>query len=590
MKLGPELSCHYPHLLRSHHREISLLISAINIRDNPNIHGFDCNGTEIKESMYADDTTLLLNDFNSLDNAIDTVNKFSQVAGPKLNKDKTEGILLGTLKDQVPSHNGINFTNNAVRVLGVYIGHNKNQCYTKNWTDKLDKIKLVFERWKWRKLTIFGKILIIKSLATSKLIHTMTILCTPDDILKEIEKLIFNFLWDSTDKIKRKTLIGNKYNGGIGMLDIYCKDKALKAGWIKRLQHKCNLSDLVNMYLGKYGLNIDYLIKSTVTNPNVFIKELKLPKFWAQMFASLNECKTPKKLERLSDYEFLTMPLWFNKHLIFKNKIIHFKNWSKSNLLYVRDLYKTNGNFISENVLFQTLANKSNWIQEYSITKKVLGKIHEDFSTENAMYINLKPGWTILVNNTIHSLKTQKSSFFYEILTKKKFTKNYMQKVWECVLDKPNIAWHKIYRQRVWDLTDKKLAEFNYKLLCNILCTRNKIAKWNKNLDSNCPYCNCEQNVRHLVFECSRVKCLWAIVGHILKLDVQYKHLILGDDETNTFIKGRNLLINYICYGLYKYWVLSENGKINFNTSCIIKEEAPGRKLAKILIPDGLPP
>ena len=27
----------------------------------------------------------------------------------------------------------------------------------------------------------------------------------------------------------------------------------------------------------------------------------------------------------------------------------------------------------------------------------------------------------------------------------------------------------------------------------------------------------------------------------------------------------------YICYGLYKYWILSENGKINFNTACIIK-------------------
>ena len=145
-----------------------------------------------------------------------------------------------------------------------------------------------------------------------------------------------------------------------------------------------------------------------------------------------------------------------------------------------------------------------------------------------------------------------------------------MQTVWERVLDQPNIEWHKIYKRRVWDITDKKLAEFNYKLLCNIVCTRNKIAKWNKNIDSNCPYCNCEQSVRHLVFECSRVNCLWAIVGHTLKLDIKYKHLILGDEQTSTFLKARNSFINYICYGVYKYWILSKNGKINFNTSCII--------------------
>ena len=36
--------------------------------------------------MYADDASLLLSDMLSMKNAIDTVNEFSDVAGPKLNK------------------------------------------------------------------------------------------------------------------------------------------------------------------------------------------------------------------------------------------------------------------------------------------------------------------------------------------------------------------------------------------------------------------------------------------------------------------------------------------------------------------------
>ncbi len=312
---------------------LSVEVMAINIRDNPNINGFVCNDREIKNSLYADDTTLLLRNLESLDVAIDTVNKFSAVAGPKLNKDKTEGILLGTLKNTVIEYSGIKFTNNAVRALGVYIGHDRQKCYEKNWTNKLEKIKIIFERWKNRNLTLFGKILIIKSLASSILIHTMSIIVTPEEVLKEIEKLIFNFLWNSTDRIKRKTLIGSKRDGGIKMLDIFCKDKALKAGWFRRLHTKNVNSDYLNMLLQRKGLSIDYLLKTNCTNHKLFIDRLKIPKFWAQVFASINECKDLRPFSSTSDYNFLSAPLWFNEQFKFKNKHIFLPNWAKSNIL-----------------------------------------------------------------------------------------------------------------------------------------------------------------------------------------------------------------------------------------------------------------
>ncbi len=145
--------------------------------------------------MYADDTSLLLSDFESMKEAIDTVNEFSRVAGPKLNVNKTEGILLGPLKDSTDSFENVNFTNDAVRCLGIYVGHDKEKCHENNWLKKLEKLEMVFERWKSRHLSIFGKILIVKSLASSKLIHTMSILHTPESILKEIEKLTFKFIY-----------------------------------------------------------------------------------------------------------------------------------------------------------------------------------------------------------------------------------------------------------------------------------------------------------------------------------------------------------------------------------------------------------
>ncbi len=224
---------------------LAVEVMAIQIRSNNDITGFKCQEQHIKSSMYADDTTLLLSNLKSLEKAVETVENFSRVAGPRLNVEKTDGILLGPLKNTLTEHNGIKFTNNSVRCLGIYMGHNKAENHQKNWHDKIDKIKMIIERWKHRNLTFFGKTLIIKSLAISKLIHTMSILITPDEILKEVEKIIFNFLWDSHDRIKRKTLIGTKQCGGIQMLDIYCKDKSLKAGWIKRISGKNANSNFV---------------------------------------------------------------------------------------------------------------------------------------------------------------------------------------------------------------------------------------------------------------------------------------------------------------------------------------------------------
>ncbi len=140
---------------------LTVEIMAIKIRQNPNINGFQCGCKEIKTSMYADDASLLLSNLESMKYAIDTVNEFSRVAGPILNKEKTEGILLGPLKNTINKYETIKFSNEAIRVLGIYLGHNKNECNEKNWKEKINKMNKVFERWKHRHLTLFGKVLII---------------------------------------------------------------------------------------------------------------------------------------------------------------------------------------------------------------------------------------------------------------------------------------------------------------------------------------------------------------------------------------------------------------------------------------------
>ena len=62
--------------------------------------------------------------------------------------------------------------------------------------------------------------------------------------LKKINRLVFNFIWNKTDRIKRNTIIGHIKDGGLGIIDVESKIKALKAAWVIRFKE----SDLCKLF------------------------------------------------------------------------------------------------------------------------------------------------------------------------------------------------------------------------------------------------------------------------------------------------------------------------------------------------------
>ena len=58
----------------------------------------------------------------------------------------------------------------AIRCLGVHVGYNQALCDTLNWEKKILEIEKLFNAWKKRDLTLFGKITVLKMLAIPKLI------------------------------------------------------------------------------------------------------------------------------------------------------------------------------------------------------------------------------------------------------------------------------------------------------------------------------------------------------------------------------------------------------------------------------------
>jgi len=77
-----------------------------------------------------------------------------------------------------------------------------------NWETKLQKIQRMVDNWKKRNLTLFGRVLIVKTLLISQVINLITYCSVPQPIIKRLDKILYNFLWNSKiDKIKREIVI-----------------------------------------------------------------------------------------------------------------------------------------------------------------------------------------------------------------------------------------------------------------------------------------------------------------------------------------------------------------------------------------------
>ena len=192
---------------------------------------------EVKIIQFADDTTIFLDRTEgSLQKHL--IETFGTYSGLKMNKDKSELIWLGRkkhTKEILCKNSTVSWGKTDFKLLGIIFSTNLEEIPTKNYEPLLTKISQVINLWKKRILTPIGKITVLKSIILSKFIHLFQSLpLPPDHLVKQITKIMFNFIWDGKpDKISRTTL--DKENGGMDMLDLVSFIKGLQINWVRRL-------------------------------------------------------------------------------------------------------------------------------------------------------------------------------------------------------------------------------------------------------------------------------------------------------------------------------------------------------------------
>ena len=122
------------------------------------------------------------------------------------------------------------------KALGIWFAKTQSEIIDLNLTNRLKKMESMLAIWRARKLSIKGKICVIRSIILPQIQFLFNMIYIPNDILKKIDIMLFQFIWNNKSaKIKRNTLTTPIIDGGLGMIDIYKVHDTAKSSWIIRL-------------------------------------------------------------------------------------------------------------------------------------------------------------------------------------------------------------------------------------------------------------------------------------------------------------------------------------------------------------------
>ena len=123
----------------------------------------------------------------------------------------------------------------CIEILGIFFSYNKKEAAKLNFESILDSLKKKLNLWRWRNLTVLGRIQIIKTFAISKFLYHASQLPLSNEISKSANKIIFDFIWKGKDKVKRRALIkiNNIENGGLNMIHLESLIQAQKMSFFK---------------------------------------------------------------------------------------------------------------------------------------------------------------------------------------------------------------------------------------------------------------------------------------------------------------------------------------------------------------------
>ena len=322
---------------------IALETLSIRIRRDNKIQGFKIGEEIVKLSLFADDMTCFLRDRNEYTALFHILESFGNQSGLQVNHGKTEILALGNHTVQhvdFAKHNVCEI----IKILGVHFGYDLKQRDTLNYRQTLKDIKKSINMWKWRGLSLLGRIQIIKTFAIPKLMYRASVIPISKELIKEANSIFYGFIWNGKDKVKRLALISDFKKGGLKMSDIESMIKAKRVNCLKKFMEdyrspwKAILDKLLSPIGGRFVLYCNFDTSKL---------KIQFPAYYKECFDAWSELNGKKPS---SSQDVVNEIIWNNKFFCIEKMSLYRKDLIDLGFLKIGDVISIN-NFFSPNVI-----------------------------------------------------------------------------------------------------------------------------------------------------------------------------------------------------------------------------------------------
>ena len=524
-------------------------ILAYSIRKDSAIRGIRFGDIEVKQVLYADDMTLFVRDSASINRIEKLFECFAQISGLKINRDKTFILPLGPLSKEnivIPFGKLVD----VIKILGITFSLDVEVQERINYKEILSKIKRMLTWWKQRDLTLMGKIQLIKTFVLSKLNYVSSLTPVPPWVFEEVEKSMFDFLWNGKDKIKRNVMFLDYDKGGLKMIDFHLFVYTQRIMWIKRLilgDSKVGWKRFFKYKTREMGGLLIFF-----SNISMRMNELSLPRFyknmlevWVAVKEVLLKKEAGKRNEIIFNNKFIRLDghMFFDEGLFLRNvyKLHHLVD-DEGKIKSIRDFQRMGLSEVEIRKLNQLFEN-------IPVTWKGLLKKSES-SRDTELYLEF------IFNGRVNTLVDVTSKKIYTALLNIKLEKSYAVKNLERIYNYSEKEIQAIFLRPRKSTLNSRLREFQFKFLYELIYTRKHMYTFKLSPSNICSFCDKdEETYEHLFFTCEKIRVLWKDCGDLFKLldikNINWEGIYIGVNVSNI---GKGQFINHIIL-LIKYMI-----------------------------------
>ena len=378
--------------------------------------------------------------------------------------------------------------------------------------------------WINRTLSVYGKLVIIKTLALSKLSHLALVLPNLDSHkLKSLENLLFTFLWNNKpDKVSRDHTKLSEKAGGLGFVDIKSFWQALKISWFRRALSTnafwpTILEQEVSVIMGRDVALYEIL----QFGPNMFTNIGKKMKnnFWKGVFCSVDSFMQGAIF--CNPENIFTAPLWDNPMIKRNNKPLKGNAFPilSSKLSTISNLYKPCTSTMLTRIelenSFDIAVNEETFIEFQYIIKTAIRSIGVQ---ENFGIATFQPFQPLLIS-LVNSVKKGCNLYYKYIRKKINISTSLVEREtrWHNELNSTfgTDFWNATYNLASSIKNENKIKWLQYQINRNCLFTNYKVNKFKPNISPFCTFCSHVEGVlnlesiSHIFYDCDFTLQLW---------------------------------------------------------------------------------